>query len=163
MGQGPRGPNTRRRAEGASQLGQAVRRLRDEHRWTQAELADRAGVSQGEVSQLEQGRIRAIGPHRYKDFARAFGMSTTDFLLTAGVLAPEDLADGPPHPALDRLVAGLREHPVVLEQLDTLGRLPQGALLIADLVELTCLWVRSITRARESYLQLLRQQREEAS
>jgi HTH-type transcriptional regulator / antitoxin HipB len=79
----------------ARDLGAAVRDARLRHGWTQAELADRIGVSRQWVISLERGKASAeLGPA-----LRA--------IATLGMVA--DLVDTPPAGAridLDRLLGG---------------------------------------------------------
>jgi len=51
--------------------GEVIRMLRELMAWTQAELADRCGVSATNISLLENGRVE-IGKKRSEQIARAF-------------------------------------------------------------------------------------------
>lgn len=53
--------------------GEVIRMLRELKAWTQAELADRCGVSATNISLLENGRVE-IGKRRAEQIARAFGV-----------------------------------------------------------------------------------------
>jgi transcriptional regulator with XRE-family HTH domain len=53
--------------------GEVIRMLRELKDWTQAELAERSGVSPTNISALENNRIE-IGKHRAEHLAKAFGI-----------------------------------------------------------------------------------------
>ena len=57
-------------------LGERVRRLRNSRRWSQRELAERAGVSQQAIAQLERNAITK--PKFVPQIAEAFGLSVRD-------------------------------------------------------------------------------------
>ena len=59
-------------------IGQAIKRLREERGWTQAELAQRVGIDSTNIARREIGKTRVKPKERYK-FAEAFGMSVLDF------------------------------------------------------------------------------------
>jgi transcriptional regulator with XRE-family HTH domain len=68
-----------------SRLGQLVQRLRDAKGWTQAELAEDAGLGRGTVAHLEQGKRRVLLDHV---FAVAEALSVPATLLLAGAMPP---------------------------------------------------------------------------
>lgn len=53
--------------------GEVIRTLRELKGWTQAELADRCGVSATNISLLENERVE-IGKRRAEQIAKAFGI-----------------------------------------------------------------------------------------
>jgi transcriptional regulator with XRE-family HTH domain len=57
-----------------------IRRLREEQRMTQAQLAKRAKVTQGYISQLETGMIQDIGTKVAVRLANALGVPVTELL-----------------------------------------------------------------------------------
>jgi len=59
-------------------LGAAIKRLREEHGWTQEELADKVGLDRTGIARRENGKIRVRGNERPK-FAQAFGMTLIEF------------------------------------------------------------------------------------
>jgi len=61
-----------------SAIGSTIKRLREEHGWTQAELGARVGLNGTNIARRETGRTRVKAAERFK-FAEAFGMSVTDF------------------------------------------------------------------------------------
>ena len=69
-------------------MGARIAALRREKGWSQAELADRLGISPSAMGMYEQGR-REPSAQTLVDMAREFGVST-DYLLTG---KPEDVGD----------------------------------------------------------------------
>lgn len=67
-------------------LGAVIASLRDSREWTQAELASRAGTSQGVLSRIEAGQMQPTA-QLYSALARAFGLSLTN--LEARVVAAQ--------------------------------------------------------------------------
>lgn len=63
-------------------IGEKVSRLRRERKWTQSELADKAGITQNQVSRIEKGKTRPRG-------------STIQGLADALGVEPEDLENNP--------------------------------------------------------------------
>ena len=61
-----------------SAIGSTIKRLREEHGWTQAELGARVGLNGTNIARRETGITRVKAAERFK-FAEAFGMSVTDF------------------------------------------------------------------------------------
>jgi HTH-type transcriptional regulator / antitoxin HipB len=51
--------------EGADDLGYAIQGLRESHKLTQTELAERLGISQRYVSELERGRPKILDDHYF--------------------------------------------------------------------------------------------------
>lgn len=60
-------------------LGENVRRLREERGWSQAELAERIGVNQTNVSQVERGVLAGRVP-KLMALATVFGVTVDDLL-----------------------------------------------------------------------------------
>ena len=61
-----------------SAIGQTIKRIREEHGWTQAELGARVGFDGTNIARREMGRTRVKAAERFK-FARAFDMSIIEF------------------------------------------------------------------------------------
>jgi len=61
------------------EIGKQLRRLRQEHRWSQVELARRIGVSQGWLSQIESGNA-SLNAEQLLYIARLFNVSFDHFL-----------------------------------------------------------------------------------
>jgi transcriptional regulator with XRE-family HTH domain len=59
-------------------LGAAIKRLREEHGWTQEELAEKVGLDRTSIARRENGKTRVKGNERPK-FAQAFGMTLIEF------------------------------------------------------------------------------------
>lgn len=65
-------------------LGKALRELRKLHHLSQQEVADRLGLQQTEVSQLELGQVKNPSLYRLCAFARLYGVTPTDLAVLAG-------------------------------------------------------------------------------
>ncbi len=61
-------------------IGERVYWLRDEHGWTQEELAREAGVSPTTISHIESGAIERPRMNTVRRVARAFGISTEELI-----------------------------------------------------------------------------------
>ena len=61
-------------------IGKKVYKLRMEKKWTQKELADRAGISQPIISRLETDERSNVNASVLKGLAKALGC-TTDYLV----------------------------------------------------------------------------------
>lgn len=87
-------------------FGQMIRRLREARRWSQWDVANRTGLDQSAISQVEldKGKRRASTVER---LAEAFGVADThDWLVMAGVLkarptppTPDEAEDDEPDAA----------------------------------------------------------------
>lgn len=64
----------------AGALGREVRRLRQALNLSQYELADRVGVSQPAINQIERTRRASVHFRQLFDFADALGVSATHFV-----------------------------------------------------------------------------------
>ena len=58
-------------------IGEKIARLRRERNWTQRELADKAGITQNQVSRIEKGKSRPRAS-TLETFAEALGVSIED-------------------------------------------------------------------------------------
>lgn len=76
-------------------LGAFVRAQRDEHGWTQDQLADKAGTSGAYISQIETGRVAWPGAHLRRAIARSFGISHLDMLVGAGEVSEQEISPAP--------------------------------------------------------------------
>jgi transcriptional regulator with XRE-family HTH domain len=56
-------------------LGLRIRRLRQEHGWTQEELSTISGVSQVYISRLESGHTKTVKVDTFYKLAKALGVS----------------------------------------------------------------------------------------
>ena len=61
--------------------GEVIRMLRELKGWTQAELANRCGISATNISLLENGRVE-IGKKRVQQMAKAFGVHPAIIMFT---------------------------------------------------------------------------------
>lgn len=61
-----------------SAIGQTIKRLREEHGWTQAELGEKVDLDAANIGRRETGRTKVKGGERFR-FAQAFNMSVTEF------------------------------------------------------------------------------------
>ena len=68
-------------------LGERIKARRQERGWTQEELARRAGISKGFLSDLENGKQR-VGADTLLDVGRVLGASL-DYLMTGDGVDPE--------------------------------------------------------------------------
>ena len=87
-GRRPKYDPTRRASEAptdpnefAATVGESMRRMRQEHGWTQAELAERAGLSANYVARLERGEL---GPSLFVAFRIAEALETQVESLISG-------------------------------------------------------------------------------
>src|SRR5947207_588057 len=65
-------------------MGTLIKELRDGKGWTQAKLAERAGVTQGFISQLEQGIRVKVTLESAGKLARALGVDVGELLKGGG-------------------------------------------------------------------------------
>jgi transcriptional regulator with XRE-family HTH domain len=65
---------------------------REARGWTQAMLADRAGVRRSDVNAIEHGRIALPGAEKRRRLAEALGLRHVDVLVGAGELAPDEVS-----------------------------------------------------------------------
>lgn len=61
-------------------LAQRCRDLRASRKWTQKAVAQYTGLTQGQISHIENGRVTSSGPKTIKALAKLYGV-TTSFLL----------------------------------------------------------------------------------
>jgi transcriptional regulator with XRE-family HTH domain len=71
-------------------LGRFVRQQREAAGWTQAKLADEAGVQRSQVLRIERGDIRP-GPDTLSRLADALRIAVEDLYALAGYTAPHGL------------------------------------------------------------------------
>ncbi len=104
-----------------------VRRLREERRWTQAELSRRLGLSQSRLSEIERGQ-GSFTAEQFLTILKLFNVSVTHF-------ASERRPSAELQNSLARLGAGhLQESADVLpsDLLDRVGDVVREALITAD-------------------------------
>ncbi len=63
-----------------ARIGTVVKRLRERKGLSQLELAKRAGVAQGYISDLEAGRKKNPGIETLRKLARALGVPVTELV-----------------------------------------------------------------------------------
>lgn len=80
-------------AADAASLGRLVREQRARLRLTQAELAERVGVSRSAISELEAGRIEQPRASVFARLAAALGLPAAALLAAAGYPATEVLLE----------------------------------------------------------------------
>lgn len=85
-------------------LGAAIAKRREELGLSQRDLADRASVSNGTISFIEQGITEQPKPTTLGKIARALGMSVDDLYTMAGILPKQK-----PSTSLDRILAKLSD------------------------------------------------------
>jgi len=68
----------------AKTMGTLIKELRDGKGWTQAKLAERAGVTQGFISQLEQGIRVKVSLESAGKLAHALGVDVGELLKGGG-------------------------------------------------------------------------------
>ena len=61
---------------------------------SQAEAADRAGVSRSEMNALERGRVKLPGADKRRRLAAALGGFHAELLVGAGEITPEEIVEG---------------------------------------------------------------------
>jgi SOS-response transcriptional repressor LexA len=59
-------------------IGELIKRLREEHGWTQAQLGERVRLDGTNIARRESGRTQVKADERFT-FAKAFGMSVVEF------------------------------------------------------------------------------------
>lgn len=95
-------------------LAPVLARWRAELGWTQAELAARAGISRGYLSELERGLTERPGLDVLTRVCAALGRSWTQCFAEAGLTLPGDVT-------LDQVAAGMNDPELMLY----LRRLPE--------------------------------------
>jgi transcriptional regulator with XRE-family HTH domain len=97
----------------AKGIGAFIREKRSDLGWTQATLADHAGVERARIAQIESGRVTLPGADHRRRIAKALGVSHLDLLIAAGELAADELVragvEGPVEPRRDDWAAKLRD------------------------------------------------------
>lgn len=66
-------------------IGRVMRHLRRERGWTQAQMAEKLGISAQALSAKEKGKI-GVSPQHWPDIARAFDMTVEQLLTLAAQL-----------------------------------------------------------------------------
>ena len=72
-----------------SPLGLRILQLREHHRWSQRELARRAGIRQATISHLESGRVKAINLEVLEKLAQALDVDPGYLIVKKGKRAPK--------------------------------------------------------------------------
>lgn len=101
-------------------VGPTVRRLRRERRWTQEDLAERAGVDQTTVSLVETAK-RDVPLDLMRKLAGGLGVPVGLLLRAAGLLEEAECAEEEPDPELRAIMEYLRQQPDIVAQLKEAG------------------------------------------
>lgn len=102
------------------EIGTRIKKLRQQHDWTQEELADQVGINKRNISRYESGHVE---PRKstLRKLAEVLGISYEDLIGTAGATA-----------------AGLPDDPKLLQLVNGISSLPQekkdALLRIIDIV-----------------------------
>lgn len=88
-----------------NQMGQAIKRLREERGWTQAELGQRVGLNGTNIARREVGRTRVKPAERFK-FAAVFGLTVLKFDEQWRSFVPQRTKGGAGIPIINRAPAG---------------------------------------------------------
>ena len=75
----------------AKGIGAFVREKRNDLGWTQATLADRAGVERARIAQIEGGRVTLPGAEHRRRIATALGVSHLELLIAAGEITEAEV------------------------------------------------------------------------
>lgn len=102
-------------AQEAQTLGQFVRAHREARRWTQTDLAGRAGMRQSYISALEGDEIGIPGRDKLNALARAFNLRVADFYRVTGVLEGLDVDAEAIAPSAEMVDEFFRLHPDLIE------------------------------------------------
>lgn len=65
---------------------------RERRGWTQAMLADKAGLRRSDINAIEHGRVTLPGAQKRRAIAKALGVSHEVLLVAAGELTPEEIS-----------------------------------------------------------------------
>lgn len=60
---------------------------------SQTELAARANMTKGHVSEIERGKIGLPGPEVRRQLAKALGVTHLDLLIAAGEIRPDEIEE----------------------------------------------------------------------
>lgn len=71
-------------------IGETIKKLREQADLTQTQFAEKAGVSLPYISQLEDGRYKSISLKTSRGLADGLGLSLRDFLNKMGFLENND-------------------------------------------------------------------------
>lgn len=74
-------------------LGRFLKRERARRKWTQVQLAERSGVPQPTISDIERGANKLPGADYRRRLADALGVSHLDLLVAAGELRPDEIPE----------------------------------------------------------------------
>lgn len=88
-------------------LAELILRLRTARGWTQEALAERSGLNQPTIADIERGRSKLPGPDIRRRLAVALGVRHVDLLIAAGQLTPDEVAPLPGTHITDPLLADL--------------------------------------------------------
>jgi transcriptional regulator with XRE-family HTH domain len=79
-----------------AKLGAWIRQHRQERGWSQADLARAAGISQQQISNIENGLVDTVTWRMIEGLARAFAVTERDLLLAAGLITGPETDPLPP-------------------------------------------------------------------
>ena len=80
-------------------LGSYIREQRERRGWLQTELAQRSGVPQAVISQIETGAKKLPGADIRRKLARALGVPHLELLVAAGEVDAEEVDPQAPAPS----------------------------------------------------------------
>ena len=83
-------------------LGQHLRALRTSRNLTARQAAELAGITQGYLSQIENG-VYVPSARTISKLARAYGIAEVELLLSAGIIKELMLSNADPHGGLEPL------------------------------------------------------------
>lgn len=104
-------------------LGDVIRRLRRDRGLTQEDLADRAGISQRTLSDIERGNIGLPRVENLRALAAALGVDTGDLLLASNYVQNQQAADAVTERAGGSPFDAVTSDPEMVRLLTTLSRL----------------------------------------
>ena len=101
-------------------LGQEIHKHLKRLKWKQRDLANQAGVSQGNISKIMRGEHRA-SPDTLDAIGRALGVDSTHLMRLAGIPLPKERAKR--HPKVEYIAQRLQDLPPNIQEdvYDALG------------------------------------------
>jgi transcriptional regulator with XRE-family HTH domain len=126
-------------------IGEYMRRRREALGWSQVELAMRTGRTQTYVSKVERGEIGLPQRSTLGVFAKALGVTVTDFYEAAGVAqVPQGLEDSSEESVLAEIVAWVETDATLEEQLGALRDRIEPTVYQSVIRRLAKAWANSL-------------------